>query len=103
PAGPAGASFSEDLGEFILPYEVVRGAHDPDAVLLEFLQATYDAAADTGNWDRAALDANKGSLPGLSAAERMASRRQCRRPWHTPARRSSCATGRSSGRRERPP
>jgi hypothetical protein len=53
---PAPASFDEGLGEFTLPYTAVREADDPDAVLLEFLQSTYDVAADTGNWDRAALE-----------------------------------------------
>jgi hypothetical protein len=53
---PAPASFDEGLGEFTLPYTAVREAADPDAVLLEFLQSTYDAAADMGNWDRAALE-----------------------------------------------
>lgn len=53
---PAAAYFHETLGEFILPYEAVRTAADPEATLLAFLQSTYDAAADLGNWDRAALD-----------------------------------------------
>jgi hypothetical protein len=48
--------FDEELGEFVLPYEVVRTAADPDAVLLAFLQAAYDAAADLAAWDRAALE-----------------------------------------------
>lgn len=54
--GPEGARFDEDLGEFVLPYTVVRTARDPDAVLLDFLQWTYAAAADAGGWDRAALE-----------------------------------------------
>ena len=53
---PAGARFDEQLGEFLLPYETVRTAADPDAVLLEFLQSTYVAAADAARWDRAALE-----------------------------------------------
>ena len=44
------------LGEFTLPYTAVREADDPDAVLLEFLQSTYDVAADKGGWDREALE-----------------------------------------------
>ena len=44
------------LGEFVLPYTAVREAADPDAVLLEFLQSTYEAAADTAAWDRVALE-----------------------------------------------
>jgi len=56
PAGPRGARWDDDLGEFVLPYEVVRTADDPEATLLEFLQSTYDAAADTAGWDRAGLE-----------------------------------------------
>jgi hypothetical protein len=62
-AVPTGAYFDETLGEFILPYAAVRAAADPDALLLDFLSATYAAAADCGGWDRAALDAPLGS-PG---------------------------------------
>ena len=53
---PAKAFFSQAMGEFILPYEAVRRASDPDAALMAFLESTYDAAADLGKWDRAALD-----------------------------------------------
>ena len=53
---PDGARWDDDLGEFVLPYEIVRQAADPDATLLAFLQSTYDAAATTAHWDRAALD-----------------------------------------------
>ena len=53
---PDAARFSPELGEFILPYEAVRSAPAPDDVLLEFLQSTYEAAADLAGWDRAALD-----------------------------------------------
>ncbi|HEY8283561.1 MAG TPA: DUF5996 family protein [Chloroflexota bacterium] len=52
---PASAWYSAELGEFLLRYEDVRGADNPDAVLLEFLQSTYVAAADLAGWDRAAL------------------------------------------------
>lgn len=54
--GPAGARWDGELGEFVLPYELVRTAPDPDAALLEFLQTTYEAAATTAGWDRAALE-----------------------------------------------
>jgi hypothetical protein len=54
--GPDAASFDESLGEFLLPYTAVREAADPDALLLEFLQSTYVAAADAGGWDRSALE-----------------------------------------------
>jgi hypothetical protein len=53
---PAGAFYSKDLGEFILPYDVVRKADSPDEVLLTFLQTTYMAAANLGKWDRSALE-----------------------------------------------
>jgi hypothetical protein len=53
---PDGASFDAALGEFVLPYELVRRAADPDGLLLEFLQSTYEAAASTGQWDRTALE-----------------------------------------------
>ena len=61
PVLPSGARWDDDLGEFILPYELVRTAEDPDAVLLTFLQSTYDAAATTAAWDRAALDRSNGA------------------------------------------
>ncbi len=56
PVRPAQAFFSKDLGEFILPYDAVRTASDPRAALMDFLQSTYDAAADLGKWDRKALE-----------------------------------------------
>jgi hypothetical protein len=59
---PADAFFSKELGEFILPYDAVRAAADPSGALLEFLQSTYEAAADLANWDRAALECAFGKL-----------------------------------------
>jgi len=56
PPRPSGAFYSTDFGEFLLPYESVRTAASPDAVLLEFLQSTYEAAADCADWDRHALE-----------------------------------------------
>jgi hypothetical protein len=56
---PSQAFYSQDLHEFILPYDVVRGASDSDATLLAFLQSTYAAAADLAKWDRAALEVDK--------------------------------------------
>src|SRR5262249_31640923 len=47
---PKDAFFSRDLGEFVLPYDAVRLAADPDATLLAFLQDTYEAAADRAKW-----------------------------------------------------
>jgi uncharacterized protein DUF5996 len=52
----AGASYNKDLGQFILPYNAVREAADPDALLLDFLQETYEAAANLAKWDRKALE-----------------------------------------------
>jgi hypothetical protein len=51
-----GARFDQALGEFILPYELVRHSADPDTLLLDFLSSTYAAAADLAGWDRGALD-----------------------------------------------
>jgi hypothetical protein len=56
PVRPAAAFYSREFGEFILPYEAVRQAATPGAVLLDFLQSTYEAAADLANWDRAGLE-----------------------------------------------
>jgi hypothetical protein len=53
---PSGASYSNELREFLLPYDEVRTAASPDGVLLEFLESTYQAAADCGRWDRSALE-----------------------------------------------
>lgn len=64
---PAAAFFSKELGEFLLPYEAVRTARDPDAALMEFLQSTYEAAADLAQWDRVALDCAIGQ-PGRPRA-----------------------------------
>ncbi len=59
---PDAAFFHEKAGEFILPYEAVRNASDPDQTLLGFLETTYDAAARLGNWDRAALECTRGRI-----------------------------------------
>jgi hypothetical protein len=56
PVKPNGAFFSQDMGEFILPYEVVQRSDDPEETLMQFLQTTYEAAANTGNWDRQNLE-----------------------------------------------
>ena len=55
---PAAAHYHSGLGEFVLPYEEVRRAPDRDAALLDFLQSSYEAAADLGGWDRPALEAD---------------------------------------------
>ena len=61
---PSAAYFHKDLREFLLPYESVRTATDPDQMLLDFLRSTYEAAAVTGKWDRAHLECREG-LPRI--------------------------------------
>lgn len=56
PVRPAGAFYHADLREFLLPYDVVRESSSPDDTLLEFLQTTYEAAADLGSWNRDSLE-----------------------------------------------
>ena len=48
---PGAAQWSQSMGEWLLPYEAVRQASDPDRALLRFLETTYRAAADLGGWD----------------------------------------------------
>jgi hypothetical protein len=55
PIRPAAGFYHGQLREWVLPYEAARAAPDPDAVVLDFLRSTYDAAARLGGWDRAAL------------------------------------------------
>ena len=61
---PAAARYDTALGEYLLPYEAVRTAPDPERLVLDFLEATYAAAADAGKWDRAALECRLGR-PGV--------------------------------------
>ena len=56
PMRPDGAFYSPDLREFLLPYDRVRQSDSPDETLLEFLQASYEAAATLARWDRRALE-----------------------------------------------
>ncbi|WLI91373.1 DUF5996 family protein [Massilia sp. R2A-15] len=56
---PDKAYYEETFGEFVLPYDEVRLAASPDAMLLEFLQSTYEAAADLGRWNRPALEQHR--------------------------------------------
>lgn len=56
PAGPPEARYDATLGEFVLPYEAVRRAEHPEAVLMDFLQTTYEAAATCARWDRTSLE-----------------------------------------------
>jgi Family of unknown function (DUF5996) len=56
PVQPQEASYHRGMGEFLLPYDVVRTAKSPDEVLLSFVQSTYEAAATNAKWDRHALE-----------------------------------------------
>ncbi len=62
PVAPEAAYFSAQMGEFILPYEAVRLSSDPEEALLQFMQSTYEAAANTANWDRVALECDLSSF-----------------------------------------
>ena len=53
---PVGAFYHRQLGEFVLPYRIVRDASNPDETLLAFIDSTYTHAADLAAWDRAALE-----------------------------------------------
>lgn len=61
--GPGGAFYHADMREWILPYESVRASGDPDAMVMEFLESTYTAAATLGHWDVAALRSAHDALP----------------------------------------
>ena len=56
PIQPKGAFYHKEMGEFLLPYEIVRNAKSPDDALLSFLQTTYEAAATCAKWDRHLLE-----------------------------------------------
>jgi hypothetical protein len=60
PVRPSAASFNAALSEFLLPYDAVRTALNPDRTLLEFLQSTYEAAANAAHWERGALECDQG-------------------------------------------
>jgi hypothetical protein len=73
PVEPAAARYSEELREFILPYDDVRTAAAPDEALLGFLETTYAAAADLAGWDRTALERPRnGRIDGLAVSHRSA-------------------------------
>lgn len=63
PVEPREAYYSDQLGEFLLPYDAVRQAPDPDATLIAFLQGTYARAADLASWNRSELECARG-VPG---------------------------------------
>lgn len=58
PVEPEQAFYSNEMGEFILLYDDVRNAPDPEETLMRFLTTTYEAAANTGNWNRKELECN---------------------------------------------
>jgi hypothetical protein len=60
---PEAARWDATLGEFVLPYEAVRSAADPDAALMAFLQTTYEAAADLAHWARGDLERQTETVP----------------------------------------
>lgn len=53
---PAAAFYSQDMKEFLLPYDAVRRSPSPDDALMDFLQSTYEVGADLAKWDRKALE-----------------------------------------------
>lgn len=58
--GPDAAFWHDGLSEFVLPYDAVQSAADPDAALMAFLVSSYEAAADLGGWDRDLLECMQG-------------------------------------------
>ena len=56
PLRPSSAYYNRDLGQFLLPYEAVRRVRSPDDDITDFLQSTYEAAANLAHWDRSALE-----------------------------------------------
>ena len=71
PIRPNGAYYQTDMRIWILPYEQVRSADDPERAILEFFQSTYEAAANLAKWDRAALERPADWTPPPSAAHAM--------------------------------
>jgi hypothetical protein len=63
PVRPDAATWNADLGEFVLEYEAVRTAPDPDATLMAFLEDTYEAAAECAGWDRERLEWDSRTVP----------------------------------------
>ena len=61
--GTPEAFYDTGLGQFILPYDAVRQAADPDRLLLGFLQETYEAAAELAKWDRETLERKLRAAP----------------------------------------
>ncbi len=53
---PASAFYSQDMKEFLLPYDAVRQSPSPETALMDFLQSTYEVGANLAKWDRKALE-----------------------------------------------
>ena len=68
PIRPSAAYYHKDMGEWILPYDAVRAASDPDAMIMQFLESTYAAASALANWDVAALRSSGGVSPPATPA-----------------------------------
>lgn len=66
---PAEATWSEELGEFLLPYDAVRTAASPDQTLRRFLESTYEAAAELAGWDRERLECERVAPTSYEAAK----------------------------------
>jgi hypothetical protein len=64
PIRPADAFYSSELREFILPYDAVRQSPTPDETLMDFLQTTYEAAANLAGWNRGVLERSRDPRPG---------------------------------------
>ena len=62
---PADAAYNSQMGEFMLPYDAMRKTRSPDGALMDFLQSTYDAAADLGRWSREQLE-RQGASHGIA-------------------------------------
>ena len=71
PVRPEGAYYHQVMREWVLPYEAVRTSVNPELAVLDFLQSTYEKAADLASWDRKALERPAGWTPPPSAARRM--------------------------------
>ena len=63
---PSAASYNRQFGEFTLPYDAMRRSPDPDTALMDFLQSTYEAAANCAYWDRAALEVDQSNFPSTA-------------------------------------
>lgn len=65
---PEAAAWSNELGEFVLPYDAVRRTTEPEAALMDFLESTWEAAAELGGWSRDALEWGEGEQPDADQA-----------------------------------